>query len=283
MAPHSRVGLRAENSGLGLRQLWKVVLALLLVSTSIIAISAVSAIPAAALGDSTCPNQTNSGVGNFSSTACLYGVVENASYTEFHNNTMTFLGSYGLSLETSMGWHINHTLWAYSGSPCNEWMEIGDTQGNGPGTPAIYKAGYYYYWGMDVPGFGYHGYIIGNSNNNGTNHSYELLNDENGYYSAYLDGSWVGTAGILGHGTCIAQAGEELSGNDYGYGNYLAFQHSDSFENFPLDWLDTSNTWHLGWNTNQYWYDHPCNIGYTAPNCLDLSIPYSYQLFTDKP
>jgi hypothetical protein len=258
-----------------------VLAAVLLGGSAIVGIASPASAQVLGVGDVNCPHESAGG-GNFSSTVCLYGVVQFGDYTQFHNNTMYFIGSFGLSLEVNYGWHINHTLWAYSGAPCGEWMEIGDTQGSGPGGGA-YEPGYYYYWASYTYASGYSGHIIGASDNSGNNHSYQLTYQGNGTYAGYLDGGYIGSAGGLGGGTCIGQAGEELSGSDY-FGNYLAYQHSDSFQNYPLEWQDTSRNWHVGWNISQHWQDHPCNIyGYSPPNCLDLSFPNNNQLTTDKP
>jgi hypothetical protein len=266
-----------------MRCLRRAALAVVLIVASIVGVGIASATPAAAIGNANCLHESAGG-GNFGAVACFYGVVQNADYTEFTNSTMYFLNDfgYGVILELA-GWHINHTLWAYSGSPCTSWVEIGDSQGSGIASPPTPEPGYYYYLSTDSPTYGYSGIIIGSSDNSGSNHSYELVNGQNSYYAGFLDGTYVGYAGGLGYGTCYAQAGEELSGNDYSYGNALSIQYSASFLNYPLDWLDTSNSWHLGWNTSQYWYDHPCGVGFVSPNCLNLSFIASYELATSKP
>lgn len=115
---------------------------------------------------------------------------------------------------------------------------------------------------------GYHGQIIGSSDNSGNNHAYELLYLGSGTYGAYLDFSSVGSASGLGGGTCISQAGLELSGNDSA--DYLAYQHADEFDDNPLQWESSGGTWNSGWSLSETWQDHPCGVnGYTTPDCLN--------------
>jgi hypothetical protein len=54
----------------------------------------------ASIGNPTCPhsNGTPTG-GNYQSAACYYGVVQYGTYSEFHNNTMDFIGQQGANLE----------------------------------------------------------------------------------------------------------------------------------------------------------------------------------------
>ncbi len=150
---------------------------------------------------------------------------------------MYFIGQAGTNLEYQ-GWHINHTLWAYSGA-CpqdNTWIEIGDTQGGGPGND--YAPGYYYYWAYTTNWpYNYSGFIIGPSDNSGNNHAYELLYVGSATYQAWYTNSsnqFVEAAqvGGMGYGTCTGQAGEELSGQDGNDNLYL--QHSDDFVNYPF-------------------------------------------------
>jgi hypothetical protein len=245
----------------------------------------VSTATASGIGNAGCPHNTGqANGGNYGSTACLLNVAQSGDYTEIHNSTMDFIGAYGTQLEDE-GWHINHTLWAYSGAPCGtDWVEIGDTQGNGPGSPPVYSPGYFYYYAYNNA-TGYHGHIIGASDNTGTNHTYQMSWLGGANYEVYLDEGAAGAANGQGAGSCTGQAGEELSGNDYGAGDdNLAYQHSDTFENYPLEYEDFSHVWHTGWNTGEYWVDNPCGQpGYATPNCLNIQFPNNNQLYTNKP
>lgn len=103
----------------------------------------------------------------------------------------------------AQGYHVNHTLWDYSGVPCNSWVEIGLTYGCHGST------GYHYYEAIKRYGSGaYADYEISSTSNDGSTHSYLVY-----YYSsspiewvAYLDGYQRGVftsgsdQGDLGYG-----------------------------------------------------------------------------------
>ncbi len=249
------------------RRFWQARLAavcLLIVLGPAFSVLLAPAAEATGVGNSNCPHG-----GNFGSSACYYGVTQYGTYTQFHNNTMYFVGSYGAYLE-SIGYHINNSLWAYSGSPCDEWIEVGDVQGL-DGT-----AGYFYYWTYSNANHQPIAISAGSSSNNGTNHPYELLYMGSATYSAWIDYGdgrglvKVGTASGLGYGTCISQSGLELSGNDSN--DQLVYEHSDTFYHDPLQWEGTNGVWHSGWSLSDSWIDHPCGQGYSTPDCLNGSF-----------
>lgn len=222
---------------------------------------AFSASPAGAFGDPSCPHGANE-----ASTACLHGVVQFGDYTEFHNNNMYFTNV----ASEQAGNHINHTLWTYSGSPCNEWIEEGVTQGYHG------QVAYLWYWAY-LNSDSYDDFPAGYTTPNGTNHSYESLFNGNGVFIVYRDGSPIAFMNHLGAGTCTAQAGLEVSSGQ------MSSTHSDTFSLDPLQWQDINSNWHVGWNTSQYWIDQPCGQGYSPPNCANGLFPNSNNWNDNKP
>lgn len=239
------------------RSVWRILAttALILVAGSGAGISASffnTSVAAAAVGTPTCPHG-----GNTISVACFYGYVQYGDFTWFRNNTMAFTNP---QLETVGQGHINQSIWAYSGSPCDAWIEMGLTQG----FTNHYEYGYYAGFKNT---FGYfHAQYLYTAPLNGTLHSYQLSYDTVGTttYSAFLDGQQVFTINNLGYGTCTAEAGLEVSGG------MLATAHTSTFTLTPLEWQDTNGVWHVGWNTSQEWVTKPCYLqGYAPPNCMN--------------
>ncbi len=162
-----------------------------------------------------------------------------------------------LSYEEAGG-HINQTLWSYSDSPCSYWQELGLTQGYHG------QVAYLWYWAYDTPGGGYSDFPVGYTTADSSLHSYEILYDGSGTYTAYLDFGSVGTIGGLGAGACIAQTGLEVSNGE------MPVTHSDTFDMNPLQWENTSGRWNFGWSQSDYWIDNPCGQqGYSSPNCAN--------------
>jgi len=58
------------------------------------------------------------------SAACFYGATRLSTYAEWHDNTMTASATW-----VPNGGHVSQSLFTYSGSPCNNWVEVGLTQG----------------------------------------------------------------------------------------------------------------------------------------------------------
>lgn len=182
---------------------------------------------------------------------------------------MYFLNGYGY-LE-AQGNHINQSIWAYSGSPCNAWIEEGLTQG--------YQGNIWYtwYWAYSNTSGYYQDFAAGTTTPNGTNHTYQLEFNGNGTYGAYRDSGLVGSVGGLGAGTCTAQTGQEVSQG------MLPYVHSDTFNMNPLQWQSMSGTWNYGWNTSQYWIDNPCGGGYSPPNCQNGTFYGASEWADNKP
>ncbi len=200
-------------------------------------------------GNLTCPHGANYG-----SIACFYDAVQYGDYTEFHNNTMTMNSTY-----EAAGYHINQSLWAFSGGGCTTyWVEAGITQG--------YHGQIVYTWyHARNSSAGYADYKSATTSPDGSNHSYELDYIGNASYNVYRDGQVLNGVSGLGFGTCIAAAGLEESKNVTPNGGYRA----DTTDPTPLRWTDTSGFIHYGWNINEWYIDYPCGQGQNPPNCFN--------------
>jgi hypothetical protein len=218
----------------------------------------------AAIGNPTCPHGAN-----LTSSACYYGNVMNGIFTEFRNYALTFTNQ---AYERAGG-HINETIWGYSDAPCSYWQETGLTQGYHGNV--VYE----WYWAYDTPGGGYDDFPAGAANADNSLHSYEILYDGGGNYTAYRDFGVVGNVGGLGAGMCIGQTGIEVSNGD------IPYTQSGNFEDNPLQWENTSGSWFYGWSTSDYWIDDPCGSqGYTSPNCLNGTFyNNNNQYYNNKP
>lgn len=223
-------------------------------------LSLTAASSAMAGGYANCPHGAN-----YTSSACLDGVVQRSDSVQFHNNTMR-----ANSGALAAGYHVNETIWAYSGSPCGYWVEEGLTLGyHGITTPTWYYA--------KNNSSGYADYQSNATSFNGTNHTYTLTNVTGQSYNIYRDGNLIAGFGNLGSGTCIGQTGLEISkGSAYPLSDFS----TDTFDETPLTWTDTSNAGHTGWNTSQYWIDNPCG---SAPNCLNGVFYSSSHFANNKP
>jgi hypothetical protein len=199
-------------------------------------------------------------------------VLQYGSYVEFHNNNMILNGT----LE-SQGEHVNQSIWAYSGAPCDKWVEEGVTQGFHGQTAYLW---YYAYNNTHGSLAGYHDFAAGYTVPDGTNHAYLLqFQSDNNTYSVFRDGVTI-AANItgLGSGTCISAAGLEISNDGV---HPLSNYEADTFDLVPLEWQDSNYATHVGWNTSSYWNDAPCGQGYTVPNCMN-GVFYSSSHWADN-
>jgi hypothetical protein len=175
------------------------------------------------------------------------------------------------SLE-AQGDHINHSIWAFSGSPCASWVEIGLTQGFQ--TQIAYT---WYYAYQDLAGH-YKATKFNSTSPNGSNHAYHLVFDGGSEYAFWLDGIRLSTITNMGVGTCVSAGGLEVSG--IADPNY----HSDTFNLNPLKWQDTSYNYHTGWDQSQYWIDQPCGqYPWTPGYCENAQFPTSSFWADNKP
>ena len=204
---------------------------------------------AAAAGNTICAHG-----GNQVAEACFYGVLQYGDYTEFHNNNMYFTNA-----DEQLGYHLNQTLWVYSGQPCNGWVEEGVTQGYHGAVQ------YEWYWAYATVAGTYQDFAAGITSPNGTNHSYQISYSGNNVTTAYRDGGFVGSMnlGPSSAGACQADAGLEVSRGE------LPVTHADTFDDYPLEWQDSGGAWHVGWSIADYWNDAPCGAGYSQPACFN--------------
>lgn len=213
-------------------------------------------------GNLTCPHG-----GNYGAIACFYDATQYNDYTEFHSNTMTMNSTY-----EAQGYHINQSIWAYSGSPCNYWVETGVTQG--------YHTQIVYTWyHARSSSFGYADYKSATTSPNGSNHSYELNYIGNASYNILRDGQILNGVSGLGYGTCMAAAGLEESKNVTPNSGYRA----DTTDPTPLRWTDTVGGIHYGWNVNEWYIDYPCGQGQNPPNCFNGVYVNSNHWSDNKP
>jgi hypothetical protein len=213
--------------------------------------SLINAGVAGAGGDPTCPHG-----GELVSLACFYGVLQYGDYSSWNN-----LSENMSSGDIANGHHITNTLWSYSGSPCTSWMEIGYTHGYHG------NAGYFYYGAVQPTNNFYYDFSIGPANPNGSHHTYEVLYTPTSW-QMLLDGSTKEYSyGELGAGACKGATGLETSVIDSSTSTGGSFAHT------PLKWQDSGGSWHLNWNTSQYWVDQPCGVGGRTTLCLNGAFP----------
>ena len=213
----------------------------------------------ASAGDPACPHG-----GNATASACFYGTAQFGSYAEFHSNNLLV----NSALE-QQGYHLNQSVWSYSGSPCSAWIETGVTQGYHG------EVAYTWYWAFNDVNNNYADFKAGYTSPNGINHSYRLVYNGGSQYLAKRDGTQIGAVPGLGAGSCISQAGFEASG-----GVGLNYYHADTFDLNPLLWQDTAYNYHTRWNTNQYWNDFPCGQ-YGSGFCFN-GVFYSSSRWSDN-
>lgn len=241
--------------------------AVILVSATTIIVPLLNAAPAGASQNAGDPNCIHGG--NYTSSACLYGVgPQYGDQVDFNLNNMVMNGT----LE-SEGYHINQTLWTFSGSSCNDWVEQGVIQGFEG------QVAYLWYYAYNSV-YGYNEYADGYTSPTGA--AYTYYNQYNGVGADGL-GQYVmvrgpvggpyyeiATVAGLGYGTCIAQAGlEESATSAPPDGNY----RSDTFDLTGFVWDDPNGGIHTsGWNTMEYWTDYPCYNGQNPPDCLNGSF-----------
>jgi hypothetical protein len=208
-------------------------------------------------GDPNCPHG-----GNYVSTACFYGITQVQSYAEWTNVNMTASAQW-----VSNGGHINHTIWAYSGDSCNDWVEEGVTLGF-KGSNILT-----YYYAYDTLTSG--GLVIVQSNpaSFGEHQWYRLdwVGDYGGSqsYDIYRQGLKLNSIPIggLGFGSCISAVGLEIQKDPIFPQPPGIESSSDTFDATPLTWKDSGGTWHTGYVNTMYWIDYPCDG--TNLHCLN--------------
>ncbi len=174
------------------------------------------------------------------------------------------LGLGGNASWLAAGYHINQSIWEYHGvgGVCtNRWVETGLTLGF-HGNP------YYQYYAAGVDAAGYSDLSLGIAVQDNSSHSYKVeqqISSSSAVYAAFRDGNLlVSYAGQNPSGSCVAQAGLEVSGSPDGNSS------AANFDVTPLKYKNTSGTWHTGWaSTSELWIDNPCGAGYSPPNCLN--------------
>jgi hypothetical protein len=218
----------------------------------------VSAQPAFAVGDSSCPHGAN-----YTSSACFYGVVMDAIAVQWHRNSITLPLA-----DQQAGGHINHSIWFYMGSPCNDFVETGLTRGY---VNADSTSGYQWYTGWAVPAdLIFEAYPDGTTTASGTNDVYAAAWNGGSSYSVIRDlSARLTVTGLPSGGSCIAQSGLEVQkapGSNPTL--YMADGHADTFDATPLQYHH-GGVWISGWDTTEYWQDRPCGAGYSSPTCLN--------------
>lgn len=183
------------------------------------------------------------------------GTTQYGTYGEWHNNNMTMDHTLELS-----GNHINHTVWAASGSPCGLWVEGGVTQG--------YHGIIAYLWYFAYNNSnGYADYIDAYTSPDGTNHSYYMQYSGAGAYKIYRDGVNKAYVANLGGGTCEGDVGLE---NTLVAGTTT---HSDTFDMTPMKYQDTGYGWHTGWAGTSSYIDSGYNgIWYGSSHWADNTL-----------
>lgn len=201
------------------------------------------------VGDADCPHG-----GNYTSSACLLGVTAYMVESTIPQNVMYIDPQY-----FNIGAHINHTLWAYSGSSCNQnWVEHGYTLG------FLGAPGYHWYSAVQSNG-NFSAFDHGYTTANGSLQTVQIKYMGSQSWTVYRNGeSYFGACcGTLGFGACIGQAGLEISRISTPPNQFV---NSSTF-NQNIAWYDTNYTFRGGWNAS--WIDYPCNLGQVPPNCLN--------------
>jgi hypothetical protein len=165
--------------------------------------------------------------------------------------------------------HINQSLWAYSGSPCAEWVEAGVTWG------FIGTAGCFYYNGEQNNTGNFEAWNNGGAPENGSSHTWDVYYLGSGYFEIERDGVVINTDGGLGYGACESITGLEISAM------VGAEASSGTFNVSPMWWLDTNGTWHEGWTPYATFNSYPCGAGYSPPNCFNGAL-YSTNYWADN-
>jgi hypothetical protein len=189
------------------------------------------------------------------SVACVTGGTQTADEVRFNN-----AGLY--NDHWSSGDHINESLWAFSGSSCQDSVEVGLTYGFGGGA----YFGWYY---ADTTSSGQYARFISNQASDASEHSYALVYDgqsaNGGEYSVYIDGADYANLGNigLGNGTCQSMVGlEETTAPDSGY-------FADTFNDTPIYSRDNSGNWSRDWGSYSWYISDPCGtFGNTPPACF---------------
>ena len=221
---------------------------------------------ASAAGNATCPHGANT-----TSSACIFGSPQAGDYAEFHNNNMTVTSAY-----EAAGYHVNHSLWSYSGPACNAspayWVEEGITQGYHG------QIAYLWYYAASTSS-GYSDFPAGYTTPDGTNHTYLLHQASPGHYSVWRDSTNIANFTGLGTNICMGQTGLEISS---GYSTLNQF-HSDQFDITNLQWQSLDNVWHpTGWPTSMFWVDYPCSA-YPAHYCTNQNYRSTTHWTDSKP
>lgn len=206
-----------------------------------------------ALGDPNCPHG-----GNYLAAVCFYGNTQIYDATRFNNEYLY------AAPNIPSGGHINNTIWAYSGSPCTSWVEVGLTEG-------YHKLSWYGVYDAANVGGIYSDAFQSFQSVDGSNHLYALIYNGSGMYTIQYDSTVLNVLSGLGNGTCIAEAGLEEAKNHPPDNTY----HADTFDDTPLAWTDTNGGYHPQWSTGQFWVDYLCGWnGNVTPNCLE-GVQYS--------
>lgn len=227
------------------------------------------------VGDTDCPHG-----GNLASVACLLYLAPDSAYiteTKFSQYTMTMP-----DYLVDAGNHILQGLWTYSGSPCTSFVE----------QVYVYGLDYHRYYEYalvrryETPPPGqpsYQHYPDGVTSNSG---EYVMFQTE--YTSDTTWRMWRGASlraqfsgGGLGYGSCIAQAGLEVSR----YGSGVQSGYVSYTMNHDTYWYDQNRQGKGGWaqGTERRYQQYPCYLGQVPPNCLNGQWNSGVQWSANKP
>ena len=203
----------------------------------------------------TCGPVGGAQVGYFS-VGCRAGVTQISDEAEFQN-----AGLY--TAYWASGDHINESVWAFSGSPCGDSVEVGLTYG--------FEGGAYYGWYYaDTTGAGQYAHFIGSQYADGSDHIYTIAYDgasgSGGEYSVYIDGADYANIGDigLGYGTCQGMIGLESSTPP------SSNTSANTFNDTPLYWENTSGGWSSSF-ISTYYVPYPCGLygNRSGPACFN--------------
>ena len=197
------------------------------------------------------PGQPCAHGGNPTSTACENG-----------RNGETYIGAYDNFTDLSMkmdsagvsgGNHINNEMWFYTHHNESQWVEFGIREGSWPGNGTC-NCGYGRFWAdFNSQGQEFRHLIQFVSNNNGSNHNYEIIRNPNNLnnWDVWLDFNKINTSTNQNSSTGYeAQMGLEDS---------LVTPDSSSslFNHSPLEYMAPSGTFfHFSYQAR--WEDFPC-------------------------
>ncbi len=250
---------------------WRQFMLVLSLLGAVFAVSGPTASPILAqVGGGACAHGNNVG-----SNAC-----RNGAYSEVYTGAYASWTSKNMYLDQAHyneGWHINQEMWFYTRTDENQWVELGERNGQAiGGDPCGTCLAYEVFW-ADFDSVGAeHAHYIANTTPDGVGHNYEIWGNGDKTWNVYYDGNYAGMStnqpSALGYED---EVGSEISCCAQ------PWSHSDTFDFTSLLTRDQNGSW-TSWPYVNTWIDAPCG-GYPQGSCLNGVAPNTSEWLNNKP